>query len=475
MGALCCKQDPLDLGGEVDLSHFVLLRSVGKGAFGKVRVVQHKGTKQLFALKYINKTKCIGMRAVDNIISERRLLEKISYGLTVNMRYAFQDDENLFMVLDLMLGGDLRFHLDRLGTIPEASVQFYAAQVALSLNYLHSKRIIHRDLKPDNILLNENGHAHITDFNIAVRFQESKPLTSIAGSMAYMAPEILQKRGYFAAVDWWSLGVVCFELLFGKRPFRGKTNEALQNAIMYDPLRFPENHSISSHAIEFLKALMTRDPNSRLGYNEQGFARFKAHPWMQGMRWELLEHKQAVPPFVPDRKRANFDPTHELEEILLEENPLKVRKRSPKRSGSNINMSLKSHTSDANLPEMSPEWQRMEEKFLPFDFTKPVETLLQAEQRYRIQEQPSIRAQNEKHGSYVSSYSHQTAATNTTTTTATNTNPNNVTPYTANTANTGHNNNNNNSSNYYYNSNNNNHNNNHINHNNNPEDLSRKV
>lgn len=200
----------------VDLSHFTLLRSVGKGAFGKVRVVQHKGTKQLYALKYINKNKCIQMRAVENIISERRILEQVSHALIVNLRYAFQDDENLFMVLDLMLGGDLRFHLDRLNVMPEPYVRFYVAQVALGLHHLHQNSVVHRDIKPDNILLDNLGHAHLTDFNIAVQFSETKALTSVAGSMAYMAPEVLQKRGYFSSVDWWSLGVVCFELLFGK-------------------------------------------------------------------------------------------------------------------------------------------------------------------------------------------------------------------------------------------------------------------
>jgi serine/threonine kinase 32 len=158
------------------------------------------------------------MRAVDNILSERRLLEQIDFNLIVNLRYAFQDDENLFMVLDLMLGGDLRFHLDRLGCLPEEHVQFYAAQLALSLHYLHSRNIIHRDLKPDNILLDERGHAHLTDFNIAVRLsrQRKRPLMSVAGSLAYISPEILQKQGYTYSVDWWSLGIVIYELLYGK-------------------------------------------------------------------------------------------------------------------------------------------------------------------------------------------------------------------------------------------------------------------
>lgn len=128
----------------VELSHFHLLRSVGKGAFGKVRVVQHKKTKEIYALKYINKAKCIRMRAVENIIQERRLLEEVEFSLICNLRYAFQDDENLFMVLDLMLGGDLRFHLERAGPMREDVVRFYVAELALALDALHSRRIVHR-------------------------------------------------------------------------------------------------------------------------------------------------------------------------------------------------------------------------------------------------------------------------------------------------------------------------------------------
>jgi len=130
----------------VELSHFHLLRSVGKGAFGKVRVVQHKRTKEIYALKYINKEKCIRMRAVENIIQERRLLEEVEFPLICNLRYAFQDDENLFMVLDLMLGGDLRFHLERTGPMREEVVRFYVAELALALDALHSRHIIHRQV-----------------------------------------------------------------------------------------------------------------------------------------------------------------------------------------------------------------------------------------------------------------------------------------------------------------------------------------
>lgn len=120
------------------------MRVIGKGAFGKVRIVQHKSDLLEYALKYISKPKCIELNATSNILTERKILERIEYPLIVNLRYAFHDDENLFMVLDLMLGGDLRFHLDRLGQFNELQVRFYVADLILSINYIHKQMIIHR-------------------------------------------------------------------------------------------------------------------------------------------------------------------------------------------------------------------------------------------------------------------------------------------------------------------------------------------
>lgn len=355
MGALCCKPEVIDFDGPVDLYHFYLLRAVGKGAFGKVRVVQHKQTKDLYALKYINKAKCIKMRAVSNIIQERRLLEEIDSPFVCNLRYAFQDDENMFMVLDLMLGGDLRFHLDRTGNMSQEVVRFYVAELALGLDYLHRLQIVHRDLKPDNVLLDEKGHAHLTDFNIAVHFSPRRPLTSIAGSMAYMAPEVLTKRGYLSSVDWWSLGVVAYELLFGRRPFRGKTNSALTHSILNDRCTFPENVEtiVSRETVSCIKSLLERDPRKRLGCRS-GIDEFKAHPWFASLDWSAMEAKRVTPPFEPDSKKANFDATHELEELLLEDNPLKAKKRN----------------GNANFDALPPEMRQMEQHFLPFDHLK---------------------------------------------------------------------------------------------------------
>ncbi|KAH9989876.1 kinase-like domain-containing protein [Russula vinacea] len=356
MGALCCRPQVIDFDADVNLFHFILLRCVGKGAFGKVRVVQHKQTRDLYALKYINKSKCVRMKAVANVIQERRLLEEIDHPFVVNLRYAFQDDENCFFVLDLMLGGDLRFHLDRLGSLTEESVRFHMAELSSAVCFLHEKHIMHRDIKPDNILLDERGHAHLTDFNIAVHYSDRRLLTGVAGSMAYMAPEILTKRGYTCPIDWWSLGVCAFELLFGRRPFRGRTNTALTHSISKDALRFPENaeEKCSVEGLNFISGLLERDPHKRIASSPQGDSldEIQRHPWFSSIDWAALNRKELSSPFIPDSKKANFDASHELEELLLEDNPLKAKARKQNR----------------DINTLSAEMRQMEEQFTIYDF-----------------------------------------------------------------------------------------------------------
>ncbi|KZT18115.1 kinase-like protein [Neolentinus lepideus HHB14362 ss-1] len=353
----CCFSEPVDFDGEVNLFHFELHRAVGKGAFGKVRVVEHKQSKNLYALKYIDKAKCIKQKAVANIIQERRLLEEIDHPFIVNMRYAFQDDDNCFFVLDLMLGGDLRFHLERKGYLGEEAVRFWVAEIASGLEYLHQQRIIHRDLKPDNILLDSEGHAHITDFNVAIHYSERRMHTSVAGSMAYMAPEVIGKKGYTWSVDWWSLGVTAWEMLFHRRPFDGRTAEQMKHSIMKDSLKFPENYEqkCSPAGMSALSQLLERNSSRRLGCRPgHGFDDVRNNPWFASIEWDRLEAKELQPPFVPDMKKPNFDVTHELDEFLMVEKPLTHQKRK----------------ANPDFERMKPELRQLEEQFTVYDYTR---------------------------------------------------------------------------------------------------------
>ncbi|KAJ3728576.1 kinase-like domain-containing protein [Lentinula raphanica] len=349
MGAVCCcLSEPVDFDGEVSLYHFDLHRAVGKGAFGKVRVVEHKRTKKLYALKYVEKARCIKQKAVANIIQERRLLEEIDHAFVVNLRYAFQDDENCFFVLDLMLGGDLRFHLERKGPLPENVVAFWLAQLASAVAYLHKQHIIHRDLKPDNVLLDSEGNAHITDFNVAIHYSDRRQHTSVAGSMAYMAPEILGNKGYSWQIDWWSLGITIYELLFNKRPFDGRNADRMKATIMSEPLKFPtELIPVSDDGTDILRQLIERDPTRRIGCRTlDQLDDFRDHPWFGSLEWDKLETKELASPFNINLKQANFDVSYELDEFLMVEKPLTHTKRK----------------ANTDLEKLKPELRQLEEQ-----------------------------------------------------------------------------------------------------------------
>ncbi|ETW83280.1 camp-dependent kinase-like protein [Heterobasidion irregulare TC 32-1] len=356
----CCFSEPIDLDGAVNLYHFDLHRAIGKGAFGKVRVIEHKRTKKFYALKYINKQQCIRQKAVANVIQERRLLEEIDHPFIVNLRYAFQDDDNCFFALDLMYGGDLRFHLNMKGSFPERTVRFWIAELSCGLAYLHKQRIIHRDIKPDNILLDASGHAHLTDFNVAIHYSERRLHTSIAGSMAYMAPEVVHtaRTGYTWHIDWWSLGVCAHELLWHKRPFHGKTADRMRESITSHPIKVPPAREgvqpVSKEGCDAILGLLERNPNTRLGCRAlvPSIDDIYSHPWFARINWEKLEAKQLDAPYVPDQRKPNFDVTHEFDEFLLAEKPLTHQKRK----------------ANPNTEKMAPELRQLEEQFTIYDF-----------------------------------------------------------------------------------------------------------
>ncbi|KAM6969775.1 serine/threonine-protein kinase 32A [Aplochiton taeniatus] len=314
---------------EVNFDHFQILRAIGKGSFGKVCIVQKKDTKRMYAMKYMNKLKCVERNEVRNVFKELQIMQNLEHAFLVNFWYSFQDEEDMFMVVDLLLGGDLRYHLQQNVHFSEATVKLYVCEVALALGYLRSKRIIHRDIKPDNILLDEHGHAHLTDFNIAAIVKEDLRATSIAGTKPYMAPELFLPcegvhPGYSFSVDWWSLGVTAYELLRAQRPYvmRSSTpaKEILQTFHKVHP-SYPAHWSVELKSL--LSKLLCIDVQKRVSC----LAELQELDYVSDVNWDSVLSTQSSPGFIPNRRRLNCDPTFELEEMILETKPLHKKKK----------------------------------------------------------------------------------------------------------------------------------------------------
>ncbi|XP_004413794.1 PREDICTED: serine/threonine-protein kinase 32B [Odobenus rosmarus divergens] len=244
-------------------------------------------------------------------------------------RYSFQDEEDMFMVVDLLLGGDLRYHLQQNVHFTEGAVKLYICELALALEYLQRFHIIHRDIKPDNILLDEHGHVHITDFNIATIVKGAEKASSMAGTKPYMAPEVFQVYvdggpGYSYPVDWWSLGVTAYELLRGWRPYEIHSATPIDEILnMFKVERVHYSSTWCKGMVALLKKLLTKDPESRLS----SLGDVQSAPYLADMNWDAVFEKALTPGFVPNKGRLNCDPTFELEEMILESKPLHKKKK----------------------------------------------------------------------------------------------------------------------------------------------------
>ncbi|KAF8457673.1 kinase-like domain-containing protein [Terfezia claveryi] len=352
---------PVVFTDEVNLNHFRLLRVVGKGAFGKVRIVERKDTGLTFALKYIRKDEVVRSESVRNIIRERRMLEHLNHPFLCNLRYSFQDIEYLYIVVDLMNGGDLRFHISR-KTFTEEAVKFWIAELSCAVLYIHGRGIVHRDIKPDNILLDADGHVHLADFNVASEIHTDRPLTSRSGTLAYLAPEVYAGNGYGRALDWWSLGVVFYECIYGRRPFTSDTHESLAQEIMRASPKYPTtNPPVSGNCNDALRSLLEKDVRKRIG--AYGFDSFTSHPFFADIDFAALERKEYEPVFKPSREKTNFDATYDLEELLLEEAPLEARAR---RQRPRERLKDDATTQEKREDELH---KMIETLFEPFDYT----------------------------------------------------------------------------------------------------------
>ena len=256
----------------------------------------------------MSKVKIIDRRSEISIINERNFLSKLNNPFIVNMYFAFQDFSNLYLVMDLLTGGDLRYQIVRHKTFNEIQTKFFLANIILGLEYIHSKNIIHRDIKPENLVMENTGYVRITDFGVAkINMKDNSSETS--GTPGYMAPEVLFVQNHSFPCDFFAIGVIGFEFMLGVRPYLGRSRQEIKEVVfnfqakIYDE-DIPENWSKES--VDFINKLLLRKPNKRLGY-KNGINELKKHIWFKDIDWEKLEKKEVEAPFLPDKNSENFD------------------------------------------------------------------------------------------------------------------------------------------------------------------------
>ncbi|KAK6517143.1 hypothetical protein TWF506_007019 [Arthrobotrys conoides] len=295
-------------------SDFQILRLIGRGTFGQVYQVRKKDTNRIYAMKVLSKKVIVQKKEVAHTIGERNILVRTATTdspFIVGLKFSFQTPTDLFLVTDYMSGGELFWHLQQEGRFSEERAKFYIAELILALEHLHNHDIVYRDLKPENILLDANGHIALCDFGLSKsNLSKNETTNTFCGTTEYLAPEVLlDEQGYTKMVDFWSLGVLVFEMCCGWSPFFAEDTQQMYKNIAFGKVRFPKD-ALSLEGRNFVKGLLNRNPKHRLGALRDA-AELKEHPFFADVDWEALKQKKSIPPFKPTLKSEtdtqNFD------------------------------------------------------------------------------------------------------------------------------------------------------------------------
>ncbi|GER54684.1 serine/threonine protein kinase 2 [Striga asiatica] len=267
----------------IGLEDFEFLKLVGQGAFGKVYQVRKSGSSEIFAMKVMRKDKIMEKNHAEYMKAERDILTKIDHPFIVQLRYSFQTKYRLYLVLDFVNGGHLFFQLYHQGLFREELARIYAAEIVSA--------------------------AMLTDFGLAKQFDEETKSNSMCGTLEYMAPEIILGKGHDKAADWWSVGILLYEMLTGKPPFVGGNRQKIQQKILKDKIKLPTFLSSDAHSL--IKGLLQKEANKRLGSGPRGSEELKGHKWFKSVNWKKLEAREIFPSFLPQVAGqlcvANFD------------------------------------------------------------------------------------------------------------------------------------------------------------------------
>lgn len=309
---------------EVGPNSFSKVKMLGKGDVGKVYLVREKKTDKLYAMKVLSKKEMIKRNKIKRVMAEQEILAASNHPFIVTLYHSFQSEDYLYLCMEYCMGGEFfRALQTRPGKcLPEEDAKFYAAEVIAALEYLHLMGFIYRDLKPENILLHQSGHVMLSDFDLSARATQrggapamirqatpnSAPLVdtrsciadlrtnSFVGTEEYIAPEVIKGCGHTSAVDWWTLGILIYEMIFATTPFKGSTRNETFSNVLRNEVQFPDSIPISSFGKSLIRKLLIKDELKRMG-SQSGASEVKQHKWFSNISWGLL--RNSTPPIVP--------------------------------------------------------------------------------------------------------------------------------------------------------------------------------
>ena len=352
-------------------------------------------------MKQMSKCKLIEQNYYQEVIEEQILTSKLDHPFLSTLVFSFQDNNYLYMIHDIMSGGDLRYWYMQKKTFIEKECKFFAACIILGLEYLHSNKIIHRDLKPENILIGKSGYIKISDFGIAKLLdnEQEEEIIDVSGSPGYMSPETIFKEKHSYVSDFFSLGVICYEMMMKKRPYIGKNRQEIKDKMSKEQAKIKKEEipkGWSPEIADFINKLLIKDPKNRLGY--KGLSELKFHPWLRYYDWKLTYLKREKAPFVPPKRI-----------ISSEENVVETRKDSNSKKYMKIKQSELYQTAFVNFQYFNRYSLKCREKFQiyvnPHDFYDEIE---KKEQAFKIiaskidDEAKKVKEENKKRVSSVS-------------------------------------------------------------------------
>ncbi|XP_064595651.1 LOW QUALITY PROTEIN: cGMP-dependent protein kinase 1-like [Liolophura sinensis] len=306
---------------KLKLTDISIIATLGIGGFGRVELVQIcDDESRTFALKQLKKHHIVETRQQEHIMNEKFIMEEARCDFIVRLYRTFKDRKYLYMLLEVCLGGELWTLLRDKGSFDDSTTRFYTSCVVEAFSYLHNKGIVYRDLKPENLLLDNRGYVKLVDFGFAKKIGHGKKTWTFCGTPEYVAPEIILNKGHDISADYWSLGILMFELLTGSPPFTGPDPMKTYNVILkgIDAIDFPRK--VSKNAQNLIKKLCRDNPTERLGYGRGGIKDITKHKWFEGFNWDGLRKRNLTPPVVPNVRgpddTSNFDDYPEEDEAL---------------------------------------------------------------------------------------------------------------------------------------------------------------